>query len=54
MQILQEEEKVINGHRQNSKYFYMTAVILKKVSSKTSSDTWILELKKIFQVANNI
>lgn len=39
---IQEEEKVIKGHRQNMKYFHMATVILKKVSSKTSSDIWIL------------
>lgn len=27
---IEEGEKVIKGHRQNMKYFYMTAVILKK------------------------
>lgn len=31
-----EEEEVIKGHRWNTKYFYVTAVILKKVSSKRS------------------
>lgn len=42
---IQEEEKVIKWHRQNMKDFYMTTEILKKVSSKTSSDIWILEFK---------
>lgn len=42
---IQEEEKVIKGHRQNMKYFCLTTVILRKVSSKTCSDIWILEFK---------
>lgn len=40
-----QEENVIKGHRQNVTYSYMTTEILKDVSSKTSSDVWILEFK---------